>query len=99
MVVAVVTLIVVRIVVNSYNNIVMNIIVLIIGAHPSIYLSLYRLCNALLLLLIQVALLAPTRVLAKQHERTLRARMPDIKFVLIFMKVHSYALYLRCMYV
>jgi transcription-repair coupling factor (superfamily II helicase) len=27
----------------------------------------------------QVALLAPTRVLAKQHERTLKARMPDVK--------------------
>eukprot|EP01036_Dinobryon_divergens_P029109 gene29108-38171_t len=31
----------------------------------------------------QVALLAPTRVLAKQHERTLKARMPDINVQLL----------------
>ncbi|KAJ1430859.1 P-loop containing nucleoside triphosphate hydrolase protein, partial [Ochromonadaceae sp. CCMP2298] len=30
----------------------------------------------------QVALLAPTRVLAKQHERTLKERMPDVKYVI-----------------
>ena len=30
-------------------------------------------------IIFQVALLAPTRVLAKQHERTLKLRMPDVE--------------------
>ena len=31
----------------------------------------------------QVALLAPTRILARQHERTLKARMPDVNIQLL----------------
>lgn len=41
-----------------------------------------------------MALLAPTRVLARQHERTLKARMPDIKFV-----KPSFNCIILCMYV